>query len=445
MMMNRNINDALEAWKNSRIRRPLLIRGARQVGKTHSVEWFAKKNFKNYTLVNFEERPEMAACFASLKVQDILEKISLLTRTDIRAGETLLFLDEIQECPQAILALRYFYEKMPDLHVIGAGSLVEMVFKSENFRMPVGRISSIFMDPLTFGEFLDAMGHERLSEYLGRVEMAAGIDPVLNEELTRLLRKYLVVGGMPAVVAAYADNATPEEIKTLQATILQTYQADFAKYASTSQHKYLKEVFAAMPGLVGNQVKYTRINPHMQSRDLKNALSLLEEARCLYQVRHSSGHGLPLGAQTNPKKFKLLHLDVGLMQRALGLDAALHLDRDIMAVNRGSVAEQFVGQQLLTTANPYDERALFYWSRARKSSQAEVDYLVPLADRVFPVEVKSGKTGKLKSLRLFLDEHPESPFGIRFSPHELSWHNDVLSIPLYMAGHWPRLVEEILA
>ena len=212
---------------------------------------------------------------------------------------------------QAILALRYFYEKMPDLHVIGAGSLVEMVFKSEKFRMPVGRIASIFMDPLTFEEFLSAMGHERLRGYLGRVSMATGIMPALNEEITRLLRKYLVVGGMPAVVAAYADNASPEEIKALQAALLQTYPADFAKYAATARHKYLKEAFAAVPGLVGRQCKYAQINPHMQSRDLKNALSLLEEARCLYQARHSAGHGLPLGAQTNPKKFKLLHLDVG--------------------------------------------------------------------------------------------------------------------------------------
>ncbi|MBW2367946.1 MAG: ATP-binding protein [Deltaproteobacteria bacterium] len=443
-MLNRNINNALIAWKDSRIRRPLLVRGARQVGKTHSVEWFAKRNFKNYTLVNFEERPEMAACFDSFHVRDIVEKISLLTQTDIKPGESLLFLDEIQECPRAILALRYFFEKMPDLHIIGAGSLVEIAFRSENFRMPVGRITSIFMDPLTFGEFLDAMGHERLRAYLGRVEVAVGIDRAFNDEMARLLRKYLVVGGMPAAVAAYADNATPEEIKTLQTTILQTYKADFAKYAATSQHKYLKEVFAATPGLVGNQCKYTRINPHIQSRDLKNAISLLEEARCLYQVRHSAGHGVPLGAQTNPKKFKLLHLDVGLMQRALWLDAALHLDRDIMAINQGSVVEQFIGQQLLAAANPYDERVVFYWSRARKSSQAEVDYLVHLADKVFPVEVKSGKTGKLKSLRLFIDEHPGSPFGIRFSLHELSWHDNVLSIPLYMAEHWPRLATEIL-
>lgn len=249
---------------------------------------------------------------------------------------------------------------------------------------------------------------------------------------------------MPGVVAAYVDNASPEEVKTLQTIILQTYKADFAKYASTSQHKYLKEVFAATPRLVGTQCKYSEINPHMQSRDLKDALALLEEARCLYQVRHSSGQGLPLAAQVNPKKFKLLFLDIGLMQRALGLGAALYLEKDIMTVNRGSVAEQFVGQQLLAAADPYEERAAFYWARARKSSQAVVDYLVSFGDKVFPVEVKSGKTGRLKSLRLFLDEHPGSPFGIRFSLHELSWHDRVLSIPLYMADQWSRLAEQVI-
>lgn len=442
IMLKRKIDSALTAWKNSRIRQPLLIRGARQVGKTFSVTRFGENNFRNCVTLNFEEHPEVSACFDSLEVLEILEKISILTNSEIRPGETLLFLDEIQECPQAILALRYFYEKMPDLHVIGAGSLVEMAFKSENFRMPVGRITSLFMEPLSFNEFMEAIGHQKLNEHLGAVTLESGIEAVFADELTRTLRKYLVVGGMPGIVAAYTDNASPEEIKTLQTSVLQTYSADFAKYASTAKHKYLKDVFLAVPAMVGAQCKYSHINPHAQSRDLKNAVGLLEEARCLHQVRHSSGYGVPLGAQVNPKKFKLLFLDVGLMQRTLGLDIALQFEKDIMTVNRGSVAEQFIGQQLLSINSPFEERGIYYWARGMKNSQAEVDYLVTLNEKVFPVEVKAGKTGTLRSLRLFLKEHPDSPFGIRFSQHELSWHDQVLSIPLHMAEHWPRLVAE---
>jgi len=443
-VLKRKIDHKLEQWKQNRLRRPLLIRGARQVGKTYSVTQLGKKQFANCVTVNFEERPELARCFDTLIVDEILERIAVLTDSDIRPGETLLFLDEIQECPAAIIALRYFYEKLPELHVIGAGSLVEMAFKSDKFRMPVGRTSSLFMEPLSFTEFLEAIGRGKLKESLDRVEMETGVDPIYRPELELALRKYLMIGGMPGIVAAYVEHGPPEEIKLMQSDILQTYQVDFAKYASTSKHKYLKDVFQSASRLIGNQCKYVYINPHVQSRDLKEALVLLTEAKCLYQVFHSAGQGIPLESQINPKKFKLLFIDVGLMQRALGLDSVIMLEEDLMTINRGSVMEQFVGQQLLAAMDPFEERRIHFWAREKKSSQAEVDFLTTYKGMVFPMEVKSGKSGTLKSLRLFLDEHPEAPFGIRFSMNELSWYDRILSIPLYMVEYWPRIAEMII-
>ena len=443
-VLKRKIDQKLVQWKKSRSRRPLLIRGARQVGKTYSVTQFGKKQFGNCVTINFEERPELARCFDTLIVDEILERIAILTDSAIKPGETLLFLDEIQECPPAIISLRYFYEKLPELHVIGAGSLVEMAFKSENFRMPVGRISSLFMEPLSFTEFLEAIGRIKLKGYLEHVEMETGVDPIYRPELELALRKYLMIGGMPGIVAAYVENEPPEEIKLMQTDILQTYHVDFAKYASTAKHKYLKDVFQTAPRLIGNQCKYVHINPHVQSRDLKEALSLLTEAKCLYQVFHSAGQGIPLESQINPKKFKLLFLDIGLMQRALGLDSVIMLAEDLMTVNRGSVMEQFAGQQLLAAMDPFEERRIHFWAREIKSSQAEVDYLTTYRGMVFPMEVKSGKSGTLKSLRLFLEEHPDTPFGIRFSMNELSWYDRILSIPLYMAEYWRRLAEMII-
>jgi uncharacterized protein len=443
-VLKRKIDQKLKQWKQNRSRRPLLIRGARQVGKTYSVTQLGKQQFTNCVTVNFEERPELARCFDTLIVDDILEKIAVLNDSDIRPGETLLFLDEIQECPSAIIALRYFYEKLPELHVIGAGSLVEMAFKSDKFRMPVGRISSLFMEPLSFTEFIEAIGRSKLKEYMDRVEMETGVDRIYRPELELALRKYLMIGGMPGIVAAYVKDGTPDEIKLMQTDILQTYQVDFAKYAPTAKHKYLKDVFQAAPRLIGNQCKYVHINPHVQSRVLKEALSLLTDARCMYQVFHSTGRGVPLESQIDPKKFKLLFLDVGLMQRALGLDAAIMLEEDLMTVNRGSVMEQFIGQQLLTAMDPFEERQIHFWAREKKSSQAEIDYLTTYKGMVFPVEVKSGKSGTLKSLRLFLEEHPGTPFGIRFSMNELSWHDRILSIPLYMAEYWQRFAEMVL-
>ena len=443
--MKRRIDTELRNWKSSPVRRPLLVRGARQVGKTFSVLWFGQQEFGNCIAINFEERPEFQNCFTSLDVGEILEKISILTGEAIHPGKTLLFLDEIQECPKAITSLRYFFEKKPDLHVIGAGSLLEFVFREEGFRMPVGRISSLYMAPLSFDEFLVGIGQEKLLKYLISKEKVDPIEPLFADELEKLLRKYLVVGGMPAVVAHYAKGGKPEEIKVLQTSILQTYQADFSKYASTAKHKYLQDVFVATPRLACSRCKYSHINAAVQSREIKLAVELLADARCLHMVKHSSGMGLPLAAQVNPKIFKLLFMDVGLMQRALEIDTRLILEKDLMSINRGSVAEQFVGQQLLAVRDLYEEPSIFFWARENRSSQAEVDYLVTLDGLVFPVEVKAGKTGTLKSLRLFLDEHPESPFGIRFSLHELSWHDRVLSIPLTMIGQWQRLVRLVLA
>ena len=442
--LNRRIDQFFIQWKNSRFRRPLLVRGARQVGKTYSVIHFAENQFSNHVVLNFEERPELCKCFESFDVKEITDRVSILTNAVITPGETLLFIDEIQECPSAIIALRYFFEKMPELHVIGAGSLLECAIKSSKFRMPVGRVTSVYMEPLNFSEFLDATGHSKLDAYLNDVTLKKGIDRLYQEQLEQLLRKYLITGGMPAVVSAYVSGAIPREIQILQTSIIQTYQIDFSKYATTAQQKYLKDIFSAVPRLTGAICKYSHINPHVQSRDLKPAMALLSDARCIYPVYHSSGHGVPLDAQMNIKKFKLLFIDIGLMQRQLGLDTALITNEDIMTINQGSATEQFIGQQLLSEIDCVEEKRIHFWLRETRSSQAEIDYLVQLDRHVFAVEVKSGKTGTLKSLRIFLKEHPDTPFGIRFSLHELSWHDQVLSIPLYMVNQWKRLAKETL-
>ncbi|ETR65723.1 MAG: ATP-binding protein, partial [Candidatus Magnetoglobus multicellularis str. Araruama] len=374
-------------------------------------------------------------------MKEIIDRISIVTNSIIYPGKTLLFMDEIQDCSSAILALRYFYEKMPELHIIGAGSLLEFAIKSSEFRMPVGRITSIFMEPLNFSEFLDATEQSRLSEYLNEVTIQKGVDRIYKDPLEKALRKYLLIGGMPAIVSAFVSGAMPRDIQILQSSIIQTYQADFSKYATTARQKYLKDIFAATPRLTGNICKYSHINPNVQSRDLKPALELLSDARCIYPVYHSAGQGVPLEAQVNYKKFKLLFIDVGLMQRQLGLDTELIMNENVMTINQGNVSEQYIGQQLLSEIDCIEEKRIHFWLRESRNSQAEVDYLVQLDNHVFAVEVKSGKTGRLKSLRIFLKEHPATPFGIRFSLHELSWHDRILSIPLYMANHWKRFAK----
>jgi len=452
--MNRNIFKSLADWKQSKTRQPLLIRGARQVGKTFAVELFGRENFRNLVTINFEERPEFKRCFDSYNPEEIIRKISILTGAVITSGETLLFLDEIQECPRAITALRYFKEKLPLLHIIGAGSLLEFALRSENFRMPVGRVQTLFMLPLSFYEYLEATGQGALLTFLGEVSanQAASkhssanhsIDEVIAEKLEKELRSYMILGGMPGAVHAHINGAPIQEIKHLQNSLLLTFQKDFAKYAATVKHKYLQEVFLSAPRMVGKRYKYAQVNPYVQSRELKEALILLSHAQCLYKVCHTAANGLPLEAEMNERRFKIVFLDIGLMQNTLGLDAKVMFERDLMPINAGAVVEQFVGQELLACQDPYLDKKLFFWNREQAGSTSEVDYIISIGSHPIPVEVKAGKRGTLKSMRVFLDKHPDCPLGIRYSTHELSYYEKILSIPLYMINETVSLCRSFI-
>ncbi|MBU0462366.1 MAG: ATP-binding protein [Proteobacteria bacterium] len=442
--MKRKINSVLNQWKTSSLRQPLLVRGARQVGKTYSVTAFGDSNFENIVSVNFEEQPELADCFSEYDTKAIIDRLSIFTKSVIQPGQTLLFLDEIQECPRAITSLRYFYEKMPELHVIGAGSLIEFALRSKDFKMPVGRIQSVFMFPLSFEEFLNALGEEKLCGHLNAVNPEKQLEKIFKDRLENLIRTYLLIGGMPASVKAYADKIPMEEIQRQQQGLIRTYSTDFAKYASTAKHKYLRQVYDSAPRMVGQRYKYSHVNPDIESKFLKDALNLLCDARCLTKICHSSGAGLPMAAGLNEKKFKVACLDVGLMQNALGIQSSIALNVPVMTINAGGVAEQFAAQELLAAGDPYTEPGLFFWARDARGSNAEVDYLIHIQGKLFPVEVKAGTTGSLKSMKLFLEKYPDTPFGIRYSMHELSFHDRILSIPLYMIRNTEHLIQNLL-
>ena len=442
--MKRTIDQILKQWKDSRVRQPLLIRGARQVGKTYSVTNFGKRSFGNTVSVNFEEQPEMNRCFSDFDPKGIIDRLSILTRMTISPGRTLLFLDEIQECPRAITSLRYFLEKLPALHVIGAGSLIEFALRAEDFRMPVGRVQSVYMYPMSFGEFLIAVGEERLLNHIHTVDLQNGLERVFATRLEQLLRQYLLVGGMPRVVNAFKNKVLMEELQRLQSGLIRTYTDDFAKYASTAKHKYLKEVYSNAPQMAGRRYKYSHVNPSIEAKFLKEALGLLYDARCLSKICHASGAGVPLLATANERKFKIVFLDVGLMQNALGVQKAIILEDSIMQINAGSVAEQHVAQELLAYADPYADQKLHFWAREARGSNAEVDFLIEIEGVPIPVEVKAGTRGSLKSMRLFFKEYPNTLLGVRYSMHELSYVDKILSIPLYMINQTQRLVRSCM-
>jgi hypothetical protein len=442
--MNRTIEKHLVSWKNSSNRLPLLVRGARQVGKSFTIEKFGKEFFETYVTIDFDVYPQFATCFSgSLEPRDVCASISVLAGKEIIPGKTLLFLDEIQQCPRAIMALRYFYEKLPSLHVIGAGSLLEFALSAEEIRMPVGRVQYLYMYPLTFAEFLEATAEQQALMSISTLgELNQPYPDAIHQHLLTLLRVYLTIGGMPAVVREYRTSGNMLLCARVQAGITQTYRDDFGKYAGKATVSHLQKVFAAAPKMVGRKFNYSSVDNTVHSRELKGALELLEKAGVVYRVKQTAGSGLPLEAGASDRNFKVVFLDVGLMQNLCGLSGELLASSDILAVHAGAVAEQFVGQELRAHADPFLQPGLYYWAREARTSNAEVDYLVPFGSNVLPLEVKAGKSGALRSLHLFLQEY-KAPIGIRVSQLNRQYESTLLSIPLYAMHELSAMLQRI--
>lgn len=439
--MKRDIEKYFIQWAKDKNRKPLIIRGARQVGKSYLVEHCLKNYFKNIVVCNFEFVPELKNCFDNLEPTVIINKIQILLNTEI-TKETLIFLDEIQECPQAITALRYFKEKLSEQAVICAGSLLEFTMNKENFSMPVGRVSFIYVQPLSFGEFLTAIGQDKLRKYLESISIKNPIDDIFHNKLIELLKTYLVVGGMPAVVQEYINTKNISNVLKIQNDLLTTYREDFGKYSKVSKSQYLEKVMNFVPRFIGQRIKYSTIDSEVRSLYLKEAIYLLNLAGIIKQVFKTTASGLPLESEKNENIFKLNFLDVGLMQAVTGISADI-ISKDLMQINNGAIAEQFVGQEILAYSNPNIENKLYFWCREEKSSMAEIDFVVNYNSNIIPVEVKAGTTGTLKSLQLFIKEK-KPKIAVRFWQDKLSFYDNILSIPLYMVEHTNRLIKEII-
>ncbi len=442
--MKRDIEETLRDWKNDRRRRPLLVRGARQVGKSYTITQFGETEFDNIVIVNFEQNPECKTCFDTLEPQKIIDTISILLHASITPRKTLLFLDEIQECPKAITALRYFYEQMPQLHVVAAGSLLEFALSSAQFKMPVGRVQYVFMKPFSFLEFLDAVGEGRARQAIRGFNWENLPSDVIHDHINSLVKTYSIIGGMPAVIQEYLDTRDLTRCSRVQTLIINTYRDDFGKYCSTVKHKYLQKVFYAVPKMVGKKFKYSHVDDTMQSRELKEALELLEMAGIVSRVKKTSGENLHLEANSKERHFKVLFLDIGLMQNMCGLSAEMLLSEDFIKVNSGALAEQFTAQELIAYQDLYREPSLYYWAREAKSSNAEIDYVFPCLSHVLPIEVKAGKSGTLKSLHLYLDKY-HVPVGVRVSQLPFSSTPPIISIPFYGLQKVAQLVKPHLS
>lgn len=441
--MYREIEKDLLHWKKSKVRKPLLLRGARQVGKSYIIEKFGKEHFEDLVILDFEFYPTYCNFFETLDPKKILSAIEVHFNKKIHPKKTLIFFDEIQACPNAIMALRYFKEKTPEYAIIGAGSLLEFALKEKKFKMPVGRVQYLYLKPLRFFEFLRALNHDLLLDQLINVSHNTPIDKSIHELALEQIRKYIALGGMPDVIQTYLSTENLLECQHTQTSILKTYRDDFGKYAKNTEQKYLKLLYEKAPGLVAKWFKYNKVCPDTDIRSLKNALNLLYDANILYRVFSTSASGLPLISQINEKKFKILFLDTGLCHRAFHLDLKRIFSEDLLLINQGALVKQYVGQELLATFDRFDPQPLFFWVREKTGSSAEVDYVLCIDEHIIPIEVKSGKTGKLRSLKIFMEEK-ESPLGIRISKAPLSFEKNILSIPFYLIDLLPALVRNIL-
>jgi len=437
--MKRLIDEELNNWKSRKERKVLLLRGARQVGKTYSIRKLGK-TFKNFLEVNFEENPQIYSFFKeSLNPFEINEKLAFYFNTLIKPGETLLFLDEIQACPEALRSLRFYYEKIPGLHVAAAGSLLEFAL-SEIPSFGVGRIESLYMYPLTFEEFMNASGNSMMNQAIASASFTKPIEPVIHNKILDRLKIFLVIGGMPKVVNSYIKEIDLKACQVELDNIMNSLYDDFAKYRQRTSVLRLQEVFKSLVFQTGSKFKYSNVGGEAaSSHPYKDALELLLKAGLAYKVYHTSGRGLPLGGQINEKKFKVLFFDTGIFQRVQGLDLSEHIISDFQTlVNRGNLCELFVGLELIA-AQPFRIRPeLYYWHREARSSNAEVDYVISNKGRIIPIEVKAGTRGQMQSLHFFLEER-KLDNGLRISGENFTIYDKIKTIPLYAASRTRHL------
>lgn len=451
--MERACNGFLDHWLNTQDRKPLVIRGARQVGKTWLVRNFAKRHHLHLIEINFEKKPGLAGLFQTNDPKQILLNLSAIETIPLNSSNSLLFLDEIQAFPELIAKLRWFAEDMPELPVIAAGSLLEFVLEDHTFSMPVGRINYMHLEPFSFEEFLLALGREGLLQYLTSYQWGSEVPALIHEQLTTYIKEYTLIGGMPRALSKWKEHRSLQEVSQVHHDLIATYRDDANKYKGKIDAERIDEVMMAVPKFLGEKFVYTRVNPLVQIGSIKQSLDLLCKARVCHRVTGVAANGVPLAAEIQDKYLKVIFLDVGLCSAALGLSLdTLILTDELVLINKGAIAEQITGQLLRTTSPYYVEPVLYYWHRDVKGSSAEIDYIFQHKNKVIPIEVKAGSTGSLKSLHYFMglkgfriavriNSDLPSKTNIQVKDHTGNpIEYTLLSLPFYLLGQLHRLL-----
>jgi predicted AAA+ superfamily ATPase len=424
----RHIDHYLQEWKSDGNRKPLLVRGARQVGKSSAVCNLGK-SFKYFIEINIEKQESVRQLFGgTIDVKSICSQISAIFNTPIVAGETLLFIDEIQESKRVIASLRYFYEDFPELHVIAAGSLLEFALK-ELPSFGVGRIRSLYMYPFSFDEFLSAQGLDMQVDFKQKADSEHPIPEALHQQMTAQLRSFYLTGGMPEAVHRWVETNNFAKCAAVHNDILDTYQDDFNKYKTRISPLVLMNTLRSTARQAGNKFVYSEVGG--QTETIKEALDLLTLAGLIIPLTHTAANGLPLGVETNPKYRKFLFLDIGLMQSLLGIQAAdILLASETDFVNKDGLSEMSAGLEFVKYGNYLKKPEMYYWQRMERNAQAEVDFVISQNGRIFPVEVKANTSGSMQSLYRFI-ELKGSEYGYRVSLENFGQYGKICVVPLY--------------
>ncbi len=446
--MKRDVCLQLQAWSRRSPHLPLILRGARQVGKSHLVRELAKLENLELIELNFERDPDLIELFHTNDAKATWRSVVAWSRRTSVADRSLLFLDEAQAAPSLLSKLRWFAEEMPELRIITAGSLLDFVLTDHKFSMPVGRVTFMHLEPMSFPEFVEAVDSIALRQIIDDYRVGQAIPGPLHTQLMRLFREYLIVGGMPGVVERYRVTRSLEEASSRQQDLLAAYRDDFGKYSSPSHHPRLQKVLRTVPRQVGRKFKYSNVDREERSASLRQALELLGMARICHRVFSTDATGLPLGADLDERTFKVIFLDVGLVSASLGLAwHSVESAPELVLTNEGALAEQVVGQALRLLLPPNQEPQLYYWVRDERGAESEVDYVVQLGGEILPIEVKACKSGTLKSLHLLMSLRG-LPRAVRFNSEPPSVADldllvrdgrkakyQLVSLPLYLAGN----------
>lgn len=436
MYIKRKIDDYLLKWAGDSSRKPLVIRGVRQCGKTSAVRKLAE-SFESYIEINLDKSPRYRDIFdGEMDINQIISEIEIVSGTRVDSGKTLIFIDEIQEEPRAIAVLRYFYEDRPDIHVIAAGSLLEVVLNGRKgnkvIDFPVGRVRSIYMYPFSFPEFLIGVGQDILYDHLMDEEKRP-LDEKAHEKLLECYKEFLVVGGMPEAVATFVDTHSLLECQGVHRDIITSFFDDFEKYSGTIPANTIRRVFEFSIRNICSQIKASSAISGVSAYIFDECIRILRRSGLVYLVKASSCETLPLGASEKESNKKLIIFDSGVYLTERKLDVGELLASDVFdVINKGDVIEMQTGLEMIKASEPFRNTDLYYWYR--QGANAEVDYITEKENTVIPIEVKSSGKGSMQSMRSFLKTHPKSPYGIRVSLENYAEYDDIHVMPVYAAG-----------